>query len=134
MSEKLLAVIELLHFNSHDMRGAISERQVERIGHISQSMVEEQMVQLLQTSKGFLSCITVEKDSMKYMQHLVTVYEALKAEIDEAKAYSVSPQVDCVSITLCMLIQRNFQHAVIILRHEAFFVSMTLYLSSCNQV
>ena len=99
-----MAVIETLHFDSGDMRSCISERQVERIGHISQGMVEEHMVQLLQDSKGFLSCITVEKDGMKYMQHLVTVYEALKAEIDEAKAYSVSPQVTklthCVQVSV----------------------------------
>ena len=93
VSAHLLEVIDQLNSLSREMRSAILDRQVERIGHISQSMVQNYMVQLLHHSKQFLACISGESDRMNFEQHLLTVYEAARAEIDNAKSYSVSPQV-----------------------------------------
>ncbi|XP_063717450.1 talin-1-like isoform X4 [Symsagittifera roscoffensis] len=94
VSAHLLEVIDQLNSLSREMRSAILDRQVERIGHISQSMVQNYMVQLLHHSKQFLACISGESDRMNFEQHLLTVYEAARAEIDNAKSYSVSPQSD----------------------------------------
>ncbi|XP_075240900.1 talin-1-like isoform X4 [Convolutriloba macropyga] len=94
VSASLLDVIDQLNSLSHEMRTAILDRQVERIGHISQSMVQNYMVQLLHHSQQFLICISGESDRMNFEQHLQTVYEAAKEEIENAKAYSVSPQLD----------------------------------------